>query len=311
MNENEIIKTIKSTLGDSSLIGDDCAYLKDYGLFVTQDSLVEGVHFDLGFISAKELGYKAVAVNLSDLAAAAAVPGFITIALSLPQSVSENFVKEFYEGVDEICQKYGVKVAGGDITSANSIFISITAIGKKTSEFNSSLKNAKVGDFVVTSGFSGDSAAGLCLLQKGEKTPERIIKSHISPEPEIEKSLLIAKYTDKNFALTDTSDGLAVALLKIAEESGVTLEIDFEKIPISQELKKNFENYYEYALFGGEDYKLIGTVGESTFSKLPKNSFFAIGKVMEKHEAPIIIQNNEKYSVLTRKYIETQSYKHF
>ena len=97
MNEKELIKIIKSTL-NSEYIGDDCAYLPDLGIVVTQDSLVEDVHFKLDFITPFQLGYKSVTVNISDVCASGAEPKYLTISLSLPKYVDENFVKDFYEG---------------------------------------------------------------------------------------------------------------------------------------------------------------------------------------------------------------------
>ena len=121
MKELEYFDIINKTLSDVSLLGDDCAYLKDFDLCITQDSLVENVHFSLKTTDAYTLGQKAVNVNLSDLAAAGAVPLFVTISLSLPKNKDIDFVKDFYKGVEKSVSKYGVTVAGGDLTDADKV----------------------------------------------------------------------------------------------------------------------------------------------------------------------------------------------
>ena len=148
MKETEYLETIRKVLADSSLIGDDCAFLtpdmtKNNGLYITQDSLVEDVHFKLSTTTPYQLGKKSVSVNLSDLAAVCSEPLYITVSLSFPKSLNEQFVEDFYRGVNEICEKYNVKVAGGDLTGSDKLFISICAIGRKTGEYNISRKNAK------------------------------------------------------------------------------------------------------------------------------------------------------------------------
>jgi thiamine-monophosphate kinase len=127
MREKEFISKIKSIL-NSNYIGDDCAYLPDLGIVITQDSLVEGVHFSLEYMTPYQLGYKSVMVNLSDVASSGAEPKYLTIALSLPANIDENFVEEFYQGAKEACGK-GIQIVGGDITGADKVYVSVSAIG--------------------------------------------------------------------------------------------------------------------------------------------------------------------------------------
>ena len=149
MKEQTLINIIKNQTGDE-YIGDDCAYLKDLGIVVTQDSLVEDVHFKLTWCTPYQLGYKAVTVNISDVLASGAEPKYITIALSLPVSIDENFVEEFYKGAKSALR--GAKIIGGDITGSDKVFISITAIGTTKERKISSSKHAKIGDVVITKG---------------------------------------------------------------------------------------------------------------------------------------------------------------
>ena len=113
MREKEFISTIKTML-NSNYIGDDCAYLPDLGIVITQDSLVEGVHFSLEYMTPYQLGYKSVMVNLSDIASSGANPKYLTIALSLPTNIDKNFIEEFYKGAQEACGRE-IKIVGGDI----------------------------------------------------------------------------------------------------------------------------------------------------------------------------------------------------
>ena len=114
MQENKLIEIIKNTL-NSKYINDDCAYLEDLGIVVTQDSLVEDVHFSLNYTNAFQLGYKSVAVNLSDVYASGAKAKYLTCSLSLPNYIDENFIKEFYEGAKSV--NPDVEIVGGDVTA--------------------------------------------------------------------------------------------------------------------------------------------------------------------------------------------------
>ena len=149
MKENNLIEIIKNTL-NSKYINDDCAYLEDLGIVVTQDSLVEDVHFKREFATPFQLGYKSIAVNLSDIYASGAEAKYLTVSLSLPKDIDENFVKEFYEGAKSVLN--GTKIVGGDITGSDKIFVSVTAIGVTKDRKISSRKNAKVGYKIITNG---------------------------------------------------------------------------------------------------------------------------------------------------------------
>ncbi|MBR6301980.1 thiamine-phosphate kinase [bacterium] len=258
MREKELIDVIKNIIG-SEYIGDDCAYLKDLGVVVTQDSLVEGVHFSLEYMTPKQLGYKSAMVNLSDVYASGSEPKYMTISLSLPKDKDENFVKEFYEGIKSACGD--VKVVGGDITGADRVFVSICVIGKTNERNISSRSNAKEGYKVVVSGLHGLSAAGLSLLKKGDYSNNEFVKAHLEPEIQGEFALKVSGMVKEPYGMMDTSDGLMDALSAIANESGVLLEVDFDKISYDKNIEK-FENWQNMVLFGGEDYGIVAVVPE-------------------------------------------------
>ena len=147
MIETELIDIIKDIAG-SEYIGDDCAYLKELGIVVTQDSLIENIHFRREWYTPQQLGYKAATVNISDIIASGAKPAYITVALSLPKNIENDFVKNFYIGIKSALD--GVKIVGGDLTGSESdIIISITAIGITKNRNISSRKNAKIGNDIV------------------------------------------------------------------------------------------------------------------------------------------------------------------
>lgn len=254
--EKELIKLIKTTL-NSSYIGDDCAYLKDLGIVISQDSLVEDIHFLRDKISPWQLGWKTASVNISDICASGAQPKYMTVALSLPKEINTEFVKEFYDGLKSACD--GVEIVGGDITAADKIFISATAIGSDKGRNISSRANAQPGQKIVIAGVHGSSAAGLKLLLEGKSEPEKLIKAHLEPVAQLEFSRKIATAQTDKYAMMDTSDGLMDALSQISEASGVGIDINFDKIPVDEEIK-SFTNWQELVLFGGEDYGLVATV---------------------------------------------------
>lgn len=300
MKEKEFITIIKNTL-NSPYIGDDCAYLKDLGIVVTQDSLVEDIHFSTKFISAFDLGFKAVMVNVSDVAASGAEPKYLTVSLSLPSNVKEDFVEEFYNGCKKACGN-DVQIVGGDITGSEKTYISICAIGKTLGRNISSRKNAKIGQKVIVSGIHGSSSAGLKLLLEGKNSPEKFIKSHINPVAQVKFGKNISTTVKEPYAMMDTSDGLMDGLSTIANESGVLLDIDFDKIPYDNDIEL-FENWQDLVLFGGEDYQILATV--------PQNfqGGFEIGVVKE--GLGVNLKLRDKITHYSKQDVEEKVFNHF
>ena len=283
MKEQTFINIIKNQTGDE-YIGDDCAYLKDLGIVVTQDSLVEDVHFKLTWCTPSQLGYKAVTVNISDVLASGAEPKYITLALSLPASIDENFVEEFYKGAKSALR--GAKIIGGDITGSDKVFISITAIGTTKGRKISSRKNAKIGDVVITKGEFGKSALGLKELKNGGKNLE-LIRAHLEPQLEELFAKEIATQIDCEYAMMDTSDGLADALFQIAQSSNVSIDSKIVE-----------------GIFGAEDYKLVATVPRKILKRLTE--YEIIGEVIERQDYILKIGEKKYYN-----YDELGLYNHF
>ena len=260
MKEKEFLSVIKNIIG-TEYIGDDCANLRDLGITVSQDSLVEDVHFKKSLITPFQLGYKTVMVNISDIAASGADPKYMTISLSLPAETDNRFIEEFYKGAKFACGE-NIKIVGGDITSADKIYISACAIGDTKNCNISSRKNAQIGQKVIVSGLHGSSSAGLKLLLQNKKEPKKFIKSHLEPQAQIDFGINISKNVKEKYAMMDTSDGLMDALSTIANESGVLLDIDFNKIPYDKDIEQ-FESWQDLVLYGGEDYQVVATVPQN------------------------------------------------
>ena len=291
MKELDFLETIKKTLTRKGNIGDDCAYLKELGIVVTQDSLVEDVHFSSEFSSPYQLAYKAICVNLSDIFASGAKPKYITISLSLPERIDVSFIKEFYRACEDLSLEYDFEVIGGDITGSEKIFISVCAIGLTENRRISSRSNARVGDIVVTTGLHGSSAAGLSLLkEKRENVGQEFVNAHLMPQPQKSFSEQISTNIDRDYAMMDTSDGLIDAVFKIAQASKVKISLDFNKIPYDKKIEeiahKASLDFKDWILYGGEDYQLVACVDKENLKKM--DNYTIIGKVVEQNEESFV-----------------------
>ncbi|GGP80765.1 thiamine-phosphate kinase [Shewanella ulleungensis] len=247
-------------------IGDDCALVNpadNKSIAISCDTLVENVHF-LSDIPAHALGYKSLAVNLSDLAAMGAEPAWFTLALTLP-SVDEPWLARFSEGLFEIAEYYGVALIGGD-TTRGPRSISITINGQVIKGTALTRAGAKNGDWVYVTGTLGDSALGLDVLRGAKivntEDKEYLINRHYYPTPRV-----LAGQALRTLATSaiDLSDGLISDIGHVLKASKVGAIIDVSQIPLSTSLKANLsrEDALSYALTGGEDYELLFTVPES------------------------------------------------
>ncbi len=301
MNEINLINKIKNTL-KSQYIGDDCAYLKDLGIVISQDSLVEDIHFNKHMMSPYQIGYKSVMVNLSDIAASGAKPAYLTVALSLPKEIKDDAVVDFYEGAKYALENLDVEIVGGDITGSDKLYISISVIGKTLNRKISSRSHAKIGHKIITSGVHGSSAAGLRILQNDLEPDKDLIKAHLMPVAQIDFAKQISEQIQEDYAMMDTSDGLFDALFKIGSASECTMSVDFERILYDPKIKEYFSDYKDLILFGGEDYQIVATVPVELLPSL--KDYIIIGEVLPKEDCVIKLntENNvEKFNELGNK----------
>lgn len=263
-------------------IGDDCAVLEwndaKY-LLVTTDTLVEQVHFRLEWATPEDVGGRAIAANLSDIAAMGGTPLAATVSIATPPELAVDTVEELYRGMQQVSAKYGLPIVGGDtVKSDRWITLSITVLGEVKKGNLLTRSGARPGDVVVVTGTLGDAAAGLDVLERGTGTmsPEiegRLLAAHLRPEPRLrEIQLLFDSLTPTS--CIDLSDGLASDLRHICTASGVGAEVELEKVPISVECHNiaalTGKPALEYALSGGEDFELLLTIPPDSVGDLPR-----------------------------------------
>jgi thiamine-monophosphate kinase len=239
-------------------IGDDGAVLSPEPgteLVTVIDTLVEGVHFPTG-IDAADLGYRVVAVNLSDIAAMGATPRWMTLALTLTEA-NESWLTGFASGLFEAASECDVALVGGDTTSGEVIVTTVQITGEVEKGKALLRKGANPGDTVYVTGTVGDAAAGLALLRSG-KTNDNLLRRYLRPAPRIEVGRSL---TDLASAVIDVSDGLVGDLGKLLDASGVGAELDVDAAPISSALAASFDEdkCRHFALTGGDDYELCFT----------------------------------------------------
>ena len=253
-------------------IGDDAAAWKsdDCAILATTDALVQGVHF-----TAEspwwELGWKAVAVNFSDIAAMGGIPRYALVALSLPGNTEVDGVVQLYRGMAELANRFNVAVVGGNITSAPLVMITVTVIGQAQSEGILSRSKAIPGDLVAVTGYLGSSAAGLEMLTRGlefaPETTDFLRRSHLQPQPRIAQGQLLLKRGVR--AAIDISDGLVADLDHLCKASRVGAVITVDHVPIHPLVRAAFpENSLDFALSCGEDYELLFTASRETLKNV-------------------------------------------
>ena len=274
-------------------IGDDAAVVKTEGLQVlTTDCLVEGDHFRTDWFSAKQIGMKAIEINISDIAAMGAIPKYVLVSLALPKDLDVKFVEEMYQGMWDSCDKYKIDIIGGNMTRSNQIVISITIIGEADKKNLSLRSGANPGDLIFVSGHLGNGKAGLRLFQENLKGFEKVRKSYLEPKAQLDTALKIAPYIN---SMIDVSDGLAPEIRHICDESKCGTIIYKDKIPIDDEVrdvaKALDEDEYDYALFGGEDFELVYTISKDNLGKV---NGFLVGEITENKEALLSFKGKEK-----------------
>ncbi len=263
-----IRKRCHATRADVRLgIGDDAALLAMPAgklLAVSTDTLVAGVHFPHD-TAARDIGWKALAVNLSDLAAMGAEPAWATLALTLP-GADARWVEEFADGFAELAHQHRVALVGGD-TTQGPLSITVTIHGFVREGAALTRSGACVGDGVYVTGTLGDAAAGLRLLQSG-RTQSAYLSGRLNrPTPRVEQGSILR---GRSSACIDVSDGLAADLGHICDASGVGAQIDADALPASSELAAAFDvsTRREFQLAGGDDYELCFTAPDAVASDL-------------------------------------------
>ncbi len=259
-------------------IGDDAAILTTttgHQLLVSTDLLTENIHFRLDFGSAALLGRKALAVNLSDLAAMGALPRWFFLSLAIPHNFSDRTMLELLGGMAEQAAAHNCILAGGDTCSSKAgLTISITIIGEQQPDLILKRSNARIGDDIWVSGNLGDSSLGLELLLKGRRTgtaDDFLLMRHLDPTPRTTLGTALAK-SGLVHGMVDISDGLLADLGHICKQSGCGAEINLGELPLSEQFVEHFDGIsnldWNLAACGGEDFELCFTAAQDSRQKI-------------------------------------------
>lgn len=285
-------------------IGDDCAVVKTKkGLQVlTTDTLVEEDHFRREWFSPKQIGMKAIEINVSDVAAMGGIPRYVLVSLALPKDLDIEFVDGLYEGMWKTCEKYNIEIIGGNMTHSKQIVVSITLTGEVDKNNLSLRSGAKPGDLIFVSGYLGNGKAGLRLFEENLKGFKDVRKNYLEPKANLKKALKAAPFVN---SMIDVSDGLSPEIKHICEESRCGAIIYKEDIPVKDDVRNIAscldEDEYDYALFGGEDFELVYTVAKENLNKI---NGFLVGEITKNKDIRLFSKGKEK--VITKK-----GYDHF
>ena len=253
LGEGGLIQRIRDRFQNSGAIlgiGDDAAVLEapaGYWIVYCSDLLAEGSHFIRSLHPPDSVGYKAVAVNVSDVGAMGGVPMYFVISLAAPGNLELEWVDAFYGGVEQACRDFGVSLVGGDSSSADLIFVDVSMIGRVRQGAAVPRSGARAGDGVYVSGTLGSSLHGLDLLRRGDCSSPAV-RRHLYPQP---RHIVGAAVADQAHAMIDVSDGLSTDLGRIVAESKVSARIYNDKLPRAAGAPES------YVLHGGEEYELI------------------------------------------------------
>lgn len=291
-------------------VGDDAAVINPNGkkVVVSTDVLAEGVHFNLGYAPLKHLGYKAIVVNLSDIAAMNATPTQVLVSIAASNRFPVEAFEEIYAGIQLACEHYKVDLVGGDTTSSNAgLVMSITAIGLVNDDEMVKRSGAKVGDLLVVSGDLGGAYLGLQILEREhavylanpQMQPEMegydyILQRQLKPEARTDIKKTLKELDIHPTSMIDVSDGLASEILHLSDQSKVGFRLYEDKIPMDTLMITTSDEFNlnptMAAISGGEDYELLFTIPASEYDKIKNHpDFTIIGHVVEESEGNYMV----------------------
>ena len=300
MNELEIIRSISGKLPKAPpevlvSIGDDCAVLRlgERDWAAASDMLVYGRHFE-GWAAPESVGYKAVAINVSDVAAMGGTPRFILASGGAPAPETTH---RCFRGVLEACEVFGVYPLGGDTTRADVLTLDVAILGELSAP-PVLRSGARPGDLLAVTGELGASAAGLLALEGGASGPERLVRRHLRPEPRVEAGSVAARLGAG--AMIDLSDGLASDARRVCERSGVGCRVDLGSLPVASDAREFLRSLGRdpeiTAATGGEDYELLISAPEPVLDALAagvSTPLTVIGEVTDEASGVVFRRGDE------------------
>lgn len=290
-------------------IGDDCAVIPYQGFqsfLITTDLLVENSHFIKGKITPRDLGYKALAVNLSDIAAMGGKPLYAFLSLGLPVDTEIEWMDQFFSGFKQLAAETSVSLLGGDTTHSELIVINVLLIGSIETALIKKRSQALPGDLICCTGYLGDSGAGLKVLLEelpSNEYTEVLVQAHVHPRAHLKEGAWLAQHACVH-AMMDISDGLASDIQRMMEESHCGAHIEVERLPLSPPLIHASRTFdwlpHDLALTSGEDYCLLLTVDSQYYSQLNEayqscfqRPLYPIGKVLD---TPKLIYTKDQHT---------------
>ncbi|UCH20254.1 MAG: thiamine-phosphate kinase [Deltaproteobacteria bacterium] len=307
-------------------IGDDAAAFKTAAkqiTLVTTDLLVERIHFLRKATSGFSLGYKALAVNLSDIAAMGGTAREAFVSIAVPEDCSIQYLEDIYRGIKSLAAEFDVNILGGDTAhSTVDLILNIAVTGIVSKSEILSRDKARTGDVIFTTGFLGDSRAGLHLILNDIETRSKkhrdLYEAHILPHPCLREGRYLASKKLIHAAI-DVSDGLSADLGHIVKQSRVGAAVYAERIPISQNLQSFSQKFHfdpiEFALAGGEDYVLLFTVAASDASRIAhgyqkqfNKPLFAIGEITDSGSIELIDREGNTKPIIPSGWDHFKSY---
>lgn len=305
------IKALNPAVNPSTLvgIGDDAAVVESGGklVLITSDMLLEGVHFDLSYMPLAHLGYKAVSVNISDIAAMNGLPKYITVNMALSNRFSVEAVEALYQGITQACQDYNVDMVGGDTTSSRSgLVLSITAVGETEKEQLALRSTAKPGDILCVTGDLGGAYLGLQVLEREKavyrENPEmqpdldkykEVVGRQLKPVARMDVIFDLRDLGVVPTSMIDISDGLASEVLHLCKSSDLGAAVFEDKLPATQAVFQAADEFKitaaTAALNGGEDYELLFTIGQDDYEKIKHHQdITTIGYMQDKTNGKVL-----------------------
>ena len=266
--EHQLIERVRARIGraggDEVWVGDDTAVLTPAtpALLLTTDLLVEGIDFDTAYCNGGDIGWKALAASASDIAAMCGQPSHAVVALGLPPSTTVRWVDEFLDGLMGAAGKWDLAVVGGDFSAAGQIVVTVSMIGRPLKETPVLRSGARPGDSICVTGALGGAAAGLAALRSGAPrtgSVGRLVQRQLRPTARVAEASKLADFDVT--AMIDVSDGLAVDLGHLVDESGVGCVVDDSLVPIDPDIASMPDaDALRLAVTGGEDFELLCTL---------------------------------------------------
>ena len=306
MDEFRFISKVKQNVyAQPSLlkgVGDDAAVFRNgqSDTVTAVDTFVENIHFSRQTMKPFYIGYKALAANLSDLAAMGAKPAYYLVSIVIPEHWSDIEIIDIMNGMKSLAQQYNIDLIGGDTVSGKELTISVTIIGFAKSGKARYRHVSEENDIIFVTGTLGDASAGLHILQNKQsfENEQYFIRRHQQPTPRVDFATSLNDIS--RIALNDISDGISNEAHEIAEASDVSLHLYDEKVPVHLYLQQfKIEKQTKWKYYGGEDFELVGTVSEQEWPKVQQiaqqtnTKITAVGYVSERKEGTVFVHNKD------------------